>query len=176
MIGKKDWFVKMSESTHGKIHFVDNNSLSTKGMGRIVLSVVDGREVLVEDVLYVTGLKTNLLSLGQLLQKGFHITMKDKRLSVFDHHEHLVLQANLSHNRTFLVGMNALKRHCFCALVSKVEWIWHYRFGHLNFKDLCLLKTQNMVEGLPKLEVPGYVCKECVECKQTKRSFSKFVL
>ena len=175
MTGKKDWFVKMSESTHGQIKFADNNSLLAEGMGRVVLSADSGRRVLLEDVLYVPGLKTNLLSLGQLLQKGYHITMQNNQLSIFDQQEHLVLQAELSQNRTFRVGMNALKHHCFAASTSKTEWNWHYRYGHLNFKDLCLLKNQNMVEGLLDLEAPGDVCKECVECKQTKRSFCKFV-
>jgi len=173
MTRKKDWFVKMSESTHGQIKFADNNSLLAEGMGRVVLSADSGRRVLLEDVLYVPGLKTNLLSLGQLLQKGYHITMQNNQLSMFDQQEYLVLQAELSQNRTFRVGMN--KHHWFAASTSKTEWTWHYRYGHLNFKDLCLLKNQNMVEGLPELEAPGDVCKECVECKQTKRSFCKFV-
>jgi len=94
---------------------------------------------------------------------------------MFDHQEHIILQADLSQNKTFRVGMNALKHHCFAASTSKAEWTWHYRYGHLNFKDLFLLKNQNMVERLPKLEAPRDLCKKCVECKQTKRSFWKFV-
>jgi len=32
-----------------------------------------------------------------------------------------------------------------------------------------------MVKGLPELGVPEEVCKECVECKQTKKFFCKIV-
>ncbi|XP_047173234.1 uncharacterized protein LOC124841095 [Vigna umbellata] len=126
MIGKRDWFVKMSESSHGKIRFVDNNSLSAEGIGKVVLRADDGREIMVEDVLYVPGLKANHFSLGQLLQKGFNITMKDNCLSVFDQYEKLILQANLSHNRIFRVGMSAQKHQYFATTVSKTEWIWHH--------------------------------------------------
>jgi len=44
MTGKKDRFVRMSESTHGQIRFADNTSLSIEGMGRVVFSFDDGKE------------------------------------------------------------------------------------------------------------------------------------
>jgi len=70
MTGKKEWFVKMEDVVNGKIKFVDDRSLVVEGYGRVVLRDTDNREVVMEEVLYVPGLKTNLLSLGQLLQKG----------------------------------------------------------------------------------------------------------
>lgn len=67
MIGRKDWFVKMQEVMLGKIKFAYDRSLTAEGSGRVVLRNGDGKEVIIEEVLYVPGLKTNLLSLGQLL-------------------------------------------------------------------------------------------------------------
>ncbi|XP_052725941.1 uncharacterized protein LOC128194394 [Vigna angularis] len=64
---EKEWFVKMMEAMRGKIRFADDKSLTAEGSGRMVLRDGDGREVVIEEVLYVPGLKTNLLSLGQLL-------------------------------------------------------------------------------------------------------------
>ncbi|XP_027927498.1 uncharacterized protein LOC114184388 [Vigna unguiculata] len=119
MIGRKDWFVKMEEATHGKIRFADNSSLTAQGTGRVVLRDEDGKEVVLEDLLFVPGLKTNLLSLDQLPQKGFVMTKKDNCLNVFDQSNRLIIQSNLSKNRTFRVGMNALKHHCFAASESK---------------------------------------------------------
>ncbi|XP_017420409.2 uncharacterized protein LOC108330436 [Vigna angularis] len=67
MTGRKDWFVRMQGVEHEKIRFADNNNLEAEGSSRVVLRGEDGREVIIEKVLYVPGLKTNLLSLGQLL-------------------------------------------------------------------------------------------------------------
>jgi len=55
----------------------------------------DGRDVIIEDVLYVPGLNTSLLSLGQLLQKGLMMTMKSNSLSVFDTNKRLVIHSDI---------------------------------------------------------------------------------
>jgi len=88
--------MKMKEVANGKIKFADNRSLTAKGSGRVVLWDNSGKEVVIEDVLYVPGLKTNLLSLGQLLQKGFTMQMEDNYLSVFDQNGRLTIKAKLS--------------------------------------------------------------------------------
>jgi len=67
MIGRKGWFVKIKEVVHGKIKFADNIILKAEGFSRMVLRNDDGKKVVTEEVLYVLGLKTNLISLGQLL-------------------------------------------------------------------------------------------------------------
>jgi len=103
------------------------------------------------------------------------MSMKDNCLKVFDRIDNLVIQASLSHNKTFQVEMRALKHQCFATTESKTKWLWHHMYDHLNFKDLHLLEHGKMVRGMPKIEVPQYMCKECIQCKQTRKSFSKFI-
>ncbi|BAT90079.1 hypothetical protein VIGAN_06125200 [Vigna angularis var. angularis] len=67
MTGRKDWFVGIKDAAQGKIRFADDRSLMAEGTGRVVLRDAEGKEVTIEEVLYVPGLKSNLLSLGQLL-------------------------------------------------------------------------------------------------------------
>jgi len=50
----------------------------------VVLRDSSDREVVIDGVLYVPSLKTKLLSLGQLLQKGFIMEMKENGLNVYD--------------------------------------------------------------------------------------------
>jgi hypothetical protein len=38
------------------------------------------------------------------------------------------------------------------------SWLWHFRFGHLNFGGLKLLHTKDMVKGLPLIERPRKIC------------------
>jgi len=59
-----------------------------------------------EDVLYVPILKTNLYSLGRLLQKVFVVTMEDNSINVFDQSKKLIIHTGLSHNKTFQLIMN----------------------------------------------------------------------
>lgn len=36
-----------------------------------------------------------------------------------------------------------------------------------------MLSQKKMVAGLQKIDIPGTVCKECVQCKQTRGSFHR---
>ena len=56
----------------------------TEDSGRVFLQDNSGKKVVIEEVLYVPRLKTNLLSLRQLLQKGFTMQIEENYLSVFD--------------------------------------------------------------------------------------------
>jgi len=123
MTRKKEWFVKMEEAANGRIKFADNRSLVAEGSSRVVLQGNDGREVVIEEVLYVPGLKTNLISLGQLLQKGFVVTMKNNCLNIFDQNKQLVVSACLSKNKTFRVVMEAVKHQCFAMTRNESEWL-----------------------------------------------------
>jgi len=67
MTRRKDWFIKLDDTSHGKIRFANDSSLNLEGVGGVVLRDSDDREVVVDGVLYMPGLKPNLLSLGQLL-------------------------------------------------------------------------------------------------------------
>lgn len=46
-------------------------------------------------------------------------------------------------------------------------------FGHLNFRDINHLKKENMVSGLPEIQISSEMCEECLQAKQHKNSFSK---
>ncbi|PNX77519.1 retrotransposon protein [Trifolium pratense] len=52
------------------------------------------------------------------------------------------------------------------------NWIWHARYGHLNFKSLRELSTNHMVSGLPAIKVPEKVCK-CHHLEKFKNKVEK---
>ncbi|GAU15418.1 hypothetical protein TSUD_44550 [Trifolium subterraneum] len=59
--------------------------------------------------------------------------------------------------------------------IERDDWTWHYRFGHLNFRDLNMMSNKSIVSGLPKIQVPNEVCEDCVQSKQNRDSFNKDV-
>jgi len=61
----------------------------------------NGEHIIIKDVFYVPDMKCNLLSIGQLVEKGFSITMNGDSLKLFDAKNNLVLKSNLSKNRTY---------------------------------------------------------------------------
>ncbi|XP_019432133.1 PREDICTED: uncharacterized protein LOC109339179 [Lupinus angustifolius] len=80
MTGHKDWFVKLDESTKSKVKFADHSAIDAEGIGDISIQRKNGKQAYISNVLYVPKMKSNLLSLGQLLEKDYTMTMKDKNL------------------------------------------------------------------------------------------------
>ena len=57
------------------------------------------------------------------------------------------------------------------AEVKDENWLWHLRFGHLNFGGLNLLHRKGMVNGLPFIEKPDSICEGCILGKQHRETF-----
>lgn len=80
MIGDRDKFVECESYDEGVVRFGNNAPYSIKGKRFII---VDGRTN-TEDVYFVDGLKHNLLSIGQLVDKGCHLQFSDKKCTIKD--------------------------------------------------------------------------------------------
>ncbi|MCH81362.1 copia-type polyprotein, partial [Trifolium medium] len=134
----------------------------------------NGTSAVIEDVFYVPGMDCNLLSVGQLIEKGFSVSIKDEFFELFDPTNVLVLRTPLCKNRTFKTKINTTAVECMNAVSDNMQnWIWHLRFGHLNFRYLHQLVSKGMVTGLPKIDIPDKICDGCLVGKQSRNAFNK---
>ena len=62
---------------------------------------------------------------------------------------------------------------CFSTKLNSQSWLWHYRYGHLNFGELKMLQQKKMVTGLPNFDMPVDICEDCVIGNQSRDSFPK---
>lgn len=101
------------------------------------------------------------------------MTIKGNFIEVLDAKGRLVLKAPLSRNRTFKVSLiNAAQVQCFTSQIADDErWLWHHRFGHLNFRRLHQLGEKNMVISIPSIKPPNQLCERCLASKQPRTSF-----
>ena len=74
-------------------------------------------------------------------------------------------------NRMFPLCLHNTAHSCFSARLNDEAWLWHFRYGHLNFGGLKTLQQKNMVTGLPQFAAPSQVCEECIVSKQHRNQF-----
>jgi hypothetical protein len=60
---------------------------------------------MVEDVYYIPKIKRNILSVGQLMEKGFEIFMKKKNLHLKDNRERAIARVEMGENRMFKLNL-----------------------------------------------------------------------
>ena len=173
MTGRKDWFVQINQVAKSRVKFADDTTLAAEGVGNVLIKRKDGGHSMIKDVLYIPGIKCNLLSIGQLLERGYKIRMEDKVLRVVDVNGVLILKAPMAANRNFKVELRVMEHRFLATAANREEWLWHYRLGHLNFRDLKALQQNGMVTGLPHINIPTEICEECVQGKMHKSNFSK---
>ncbi|XP_019455136.1 PREDICTED: uncharacterized protein LOC109356264 [Lupinus angustifolius] len=63
----KEWLADFDPSKQSSIKFADDNTLEVEGTGDVVILRKNGSSALIFDVLFIPGVKCNLLSIGQLV-------------------------------------------------------------------------------------------------------------
>ena len=116
-------------------------------------------------------MKSNILSLGQLLEKDYDIHLKDYSFFLRDDKRNLITKVKMSKNRIFPLNIQNDVAKCLKACHKDQSWTWHLRYGHLNFGGLELLFKKNMVKGLPYINHPDQLCERCLLGKQFRNSF-----
>ncbi|MCH84025.1 copia-type polyprotein, partial [Trifolium medium] len=174
MTGHRDWLIRFDQSKKSTVRLADNSSIQAMGSGDMVIKRSNGDSAVIEEVLYVPGMGCNLLSVGQLIEKGFSVIIKDEYFELFDSANVLVLRTPLAKNRTFKTMINTTAVECMKVVTDEMQsWIWHQRFGHLNFRYLTQLVSKGMVTGLPRIETPDKLCDGCLIGKQSRNTFNK---
>jgi hypothetical protein len=123
-------------------------------------------------ILYVLGLKKNLLSISDLEKKGFKVSFIDGEVLMWAKGETL--------NEAIIIGseengLYKLKGHSEASMAHAIEnscELWHRRLSHINYKALSYICKA--VTSLPELKGNHEgVCNGCAQGKNIKNSFSK---
>jgi hypothetical protein len=56
---------------------------------------------------------------------------------------------------------------------EEAEALLHKRYEHLNFRSLSELNSEELVSGLPKINVKYAICHICMKSKQSRLPFVK---
>ena len=137
-------------------------------------SHIKGKEIIslpglpdIANVLYVEGLRVNLLSISQICDQDFMVLFSKEKCLVMD-----------ESGKKIISGVCTLD-NCY-GLVPDIdivcnsirlpnEDLWHQRIGYASYKHLSIVSKHESVFGIPKLSrVSNVVCGPCQLGKQTK--------
>lgn len=99
--------------------------------------------------------------------------MKDENLLIRYQKGNLIAKVPASKNRIFQLKIQNDIIKCLKTYVKDNSWLWHMRYGHLNFGGLKLLSSKGMVRGLPLIDHPEQLCEGCLLGKHSREDFPK---
>ena len=113
-----------------------------------------------KEVLYVLGLKKNLLSISTLDKKGYRVAFIDGQVLMWSKGKTLEDVVVIGEEG----GLYKLKGHPEKTLVHETtssSELWHRRLAHINYKAFPYVSK--VVVGLPDLKIEHEgICKGCV--------------
>ena len=84
MCGQKELFADLDDSFRTKAKFGYGRFVLVTEKGWILITLKNGDQKYIYDVFYVLDMKSNLLSMGQLTEKGYVMHIIENQLSIFD--------------------------------------------------------------------------------------------
>ncbi|XP_019455196.1 PREDICTED: uncharacterized protein LOC109356328 [Lupinus angustifolius] len=117
MTRHRDWLVNFDETKKSIVRFAKNRVIQAEGTGDVLINKKDGNQAMITDVLYVPNMKNNLISMGQLLEKGFSMELLNGALEIYDQKRRLVMRATMASNRTFQISLVNVESQCLSAMI-----------------------------------------------------------
>ncbi|KAG8491616.1 hypothetical protein CXB51_014995 [Gossypium anomalum] len=168
MASDESLFKNLDRSYGSKIRIGNGELIEAKGKGSVFVNTCSGNKV-ISDMLFVPDIDQNLLSVGQLVEKGYSLVFKNDSCVIKDcHGQELIIVGMV--DKCFMLDVNKLENKAYVNL-SDNAGLWHKRLGHVNFRSLDLLQKQNLVEDMSKVEASDSVCDVCQFGKQARLPF-----
>eukprot|EP00253_Pinus_taeda_P012937 PITA_12937 len=149
MTGNIAMFANMDENVKSEVTTGTDNKIFVKGKGRVSIRARNREQMIVPE---------RIPPSKKIIAQ---VQMTSNRMFP------LKLRVDLKEGRTIA----AVTQEVFQEQVKDENWLWHLRFGHLNFGGLNMLHRKGMVKGLPLIEKPDSLCEGCILDKQHKESF-----
>ena len=163
MAGCRSLFEVFESKKGGNVTFGDGSISQIKGKGTIsLLGLPD-----ITNVLYVEGLRVNLLSISTICDQDFMVLFSKRKCFVLnDSGKKLISRV---HTLDSCYGLVPDVDIVCNSIRLPNEDLWNQRMRHASYKHLSIVSKHESVLGIPKLSrVSNVVCGPCQLKKQTK--------
>jgi len=148
MTGDHQKFRDLDTTIGDKVCFGDGSIVEIHGRCSILFQGISRDQWILFDVYFISKLKSNLISLGQLTEIGYRIEMDDDLIEVFEKSAmRTIMRVQRSGNRLYKIELKTVEPVSLLANVDDESWLWHGRLGHVNFESIKMLVEKEMAGG-----------------------------
>jgi hypothetical protein len=108
MMGCRDMLATLDESVHGTVHFGDGSIVKIQRRGTVIFECLISDHRVLGDVYFIPGLRSNIVSLGQLKENGCKITIKGGIMCIRDKSRKILARVTRTGNRLYTVWLQIM--------------------------------------------------------------------
>ena len=135
--------------------------VSARSVGNLKLFFGD-RFIILDNVLFVPGMKRNLISISCLLEQLYKVSFEINEVFICKRDIH-ICSAKLENNLYMLKPSETQNKR---QKISPNTYLWHLRLGHINLNRIERLVKRGLLNELEGNSLPP--CESCLEGKMTK--------
>jgi len=124
MTGELNKFKELDHGVVGRVRFGDGSAVEIMGKGSVLFQCKTSNDQwLLRDVYYIPKLKSNLVSLGQLTEIGYKVTLDEDCLEVLDKMSgRLLMKVQRSVNRMYKIHLKLAEPVCLMGSLEEPAW------------------------------------------------------
>lgn len=149
MTRKGELLSSVDHSYRLRIKLGNNLAIEVAGKGMILVPTKHEMKK-VNNVYRTSDMAHSFLSIGKIMENNYKLVFEDGKCEIFykNHGNKLVTTIQMNANRLFSMKLGDKGDKLLVNMaVNNMSWLWHLKFGNLNFKNLKL--SHEIVHGLP---------------------------
>lgn len=169
--GNKDKFISINHNVKQLINLASSATTAAEGVGTVSFDNEDGAYTTLSDTIFVPDLRSNLISVSKITDKGYRIIFDSKAAQIMDKTGKSIIKCNRKGN-LYVLSESTVRANAASTKSSLQQW--HEKFGHLNEADLKAMAKKNLVNGMNiNINEKLGPCQTCIMGKQTQTPFPK---
>lgn len=168
MTNCEELFRELDKSASSRVKIGNGEFITAEGEGTVAIESPTGIKI-ISEVLYILEIDQNLLSVGQLLEKGFKLLFEDSMCLIFDPSGQELFRIKMR-QRSFSLNPLEEEQMAFSCQLT-ISDTWHKRLGHFHHQALMFMQRNDLVRGMPNLGKHFTSCKTCMLGKQIRFPF-----
>ena len=151
--GDKNQFITIEpKEDYGVVTFRDNGQGKIIDISKIQINSTN----FIDNILYVKGLKYNLVSISQLCDKGYIVSFGTTMCVITSPIDNSIIFIENRHENVYIVDLNNMSNVSQCLManeanIDEISWLWHRRLGHASMDLMSKLAKKDLVKDLLKV-------------------------
>jgi hypothetical protein len=162
----------VEKETHLHVVLGDDARYNVRGFGTSTFQIDSNMQLKLEEVLYVPGMKRNLISISALEDQGYKITFSKGRVLTWNNYYHIISSKVICFRENILYKLTIKPAEALLHDTIILSELWHRILAQIHYRALPTIGK--MVKCLPEIQNHHKgVCKGCALGKNVKGSFPR---